>query len=324
MPRFNISFDMRSPEWATPTPKLYAAALEMSAYADKAGIDYAMLMEHHGVDDGYLCSPPVLGAAIAARTERMRILLGVIVLPLHDPVQLAEQIAILDQISDGRVDCVFGIGYVPSEYRMFGKSMKDRARLIDDGLTILQRAFSGERFTFGDREIFVRPLPVQKPWPPMWLGGGVPATAKRAARFGAGIFPTDPSIATLYREECARLGKQPGPVRYNYGWIHVTEDPERSWRELAPHMMHVAKSYSDMAEETYPTSPFKGLDTLDKIKASRLFHVATPDECVAMAQKADERGGDWGLMPLLGGLDPDIGWKSLELFVEKVLPRVRG
>jgi alkanesulfonate monooxygenase SsuD/methylene tetrahydromethanopterin reductase-like flavin-dependent oxidoreductase (luciferase family) len=165
---------------------------------------------------------------------------------------------------------------------------------------------------------------VQKPYPRIYVGGGVDAVARRAARFGTGLFPLNPKLVSIYREECARLGREPGPVILHLGWIHVTDDPEKSWRELAPHMIHVAKSYADWAAEGgWLTSPFAGVDTLEKLKASGLFHVLTPEESIKMAAHADEVGGELGLMPLLGGVDPAIGWKSLELFIDKVLPRVK-
>jgi alkanesulfonate monooxygenase SsuD/methylene tetrahydromethanopterin reductase-like flavin-dependent oxidoreductase (luciferase family) len=324
MPRFNISFDMRSPDFGTPTPKLYAAALEMAAWADAQGIDYALLMEHHGSPDGYLSQPLVMAAAIAARTTRMRILLGALVLPLHDPVKIAEMMTVVDQISNGRLDVVFGVGYVPSEFKMFNVNMEDRGKIMDESLPIIMRALSGERFVAGGREIFVRPLPVQKPYPRILVGGGVPASARRAARLGLGMFPLGPGIIPRYREECAKLGRAPGPIVLQLGWMHVTEDPDKSWHELTPHLLHVAKAYAKYAEEAgWETSPFAGVDTLEKLKASRMFDVVTPDECIKMAEEADKIGGEPGLMPLVGGLDPKLGWESLELFVKKVLPRVK-
>jgi alkanesulfonate monooxygenase SsuD/methylene tetrahydromethanopterin reductase-like flavin-dependent oxidoreductase (luciferase family) len=315
---------MRSPEFGAPTAQLYGAALDMAAYGDSHGIDYAMLMEHHGSPDCYLPAPLVLGAAIAARTTTMRILLGAVILPLHDPVKIAEQMAVVDQISNGRLDIVFGSGYVPSEFKMFKVNIKERGKIMDEGLPIIQRALSGERFMVDGREIFVRPLPVQKPYPRIFVGGGVPAVARRAARLGLGLFPLGSAMVAVYREECAKLGREPGPVIQHLNWLHVTDDPEKTRQQLVPHQLHVAKAYAKYAEEAgWAGSPFAGVDTIEKVKASGLFPVVTPDECVKLAEDADRVGGDLGLMPLIGGLDPKIGWKSVELFVEKVLPRLK-
>jgi alkanesulfonate monooxygenase SsuD/methylene tetrahydromethanopterin reductase-like flavin-dependent oxidoreductase (luciferase family) len=324
MPRFNLSFDMRSPDFGAPTTQLYGAALDMVAYGDSHGFDYAMLMEHHGSSDGYLPAPLTLGAAVAARTKKMRILLGAVVLPLHDPVKIAEQMAVVDQISNGRLDIVFGSGYVPSEFQMFKVNIKERGKIMDESLPIIMRALSGERFVANGREIFVRPLPVQKPFPRIFVGGGVPAVARRAARLGLGLFPLGAHIVPLYREECAKLGREPGPVIQHLNWLHVTDDPDKGWHQLTPHMLHVAREYAKYAAEAgWTESPFAGVDNLEKLKASGLFGVVTPDECLKLADAADKVGGDLGLMPLLGGLDPKIGWESIELFVNKVMPRLK-
>jgi alkanesulfonate monooxygenase SsuD/methylene tetrahydromethanopterin reductase-like flavin-dependent oxidoreductase (luciferase family) len=322
LPEFNLSLDMRAPDLGTPAPTLYAAALEMAQYCDSRGIAYATVMEHHGASDGYLPVPFVMGAAIAARTRRLRIQLGAIILPLHDPVEVAEQIAVLDLISNGRLDVVLGAGYVRSEFAMFRASLSDRARALDEGIAILQRALVGERFESGGREIFVRPLPMQKPHPPLYVGGGVPATARRAARFGAGLYPLTPEIIPLYRDECARLGRAPGPIVQNLGWIHVSEDPDRTWQQVGPHVLHVARSYAEWTEGAASSSPFAGIESIEAVKQAGLYRVVTPDECLALCVEADAAGAGFGVAPLIGGLDPEVGWRSLELLVEKVLPRV--
>jgi len=159
---------MRAPEWATPTNELYRAAIEMAAFADGIGVDDIGLMEHHGSDDGYLPQPFALAAAMAAVTNNVRFLLGAVLLPLHDPVTVAEQIAITDLISNGRLKVIFGAGYVPFEFAMFGKSLKDRAALMDSGIDTILRALRGERFEADGRPVYVRPLPVQKPEDSSW------------------------------------------------------------------------------------------------------------------------------------------------------------
>ena len=176
--KVTVSFDMRSPEWGTPTHELYAAAVEMAAFCDRIGVDRIGLMEHHGSDDGYLPQPFTLASAMAAVTSRVRFMLGAVVLPLHDPVSVAEQIALVDLVSNGRLNAIFGAGYVPFEFAMFRKSLKDRAQLLDEGIETILRALRGERFEIGGRPVFVRPLPVQKPEEIILVGGGVPASAR--------------------------------------------------------------------------------------------------------------------------------------------------
>jgi hypothetical protein len=199
--RTSMYFDMRAPDFGAPARELYAAALEMARFADRIGIDQIGLMEHHGCEDGYLANPMVMGAAVAACTRHVRISLGAIVLPLHNPLRVAEDIAILDQLSGGRIEVIFGAGYVPSEFARFGVSLHDRASLMDRGIELILRALSGDRVDAEGREIIVRPLPIQHPHDILLVGGGVKASARRAARFDLGFAPANPKLFALYEAE---------------------------------------------------------------------------------------------------------------------------
>jgi alkanesulfonate monooxygenase SsuD/methylene tetrahydromethanopterin reductase-like flavin-dependent oxidoreductase (luciferase family) len=322
-----VSFDMRAPAWGTPTQRLYEAALEMAAYADEIGVDRIGLMEHHGADDGYLPAPFVMAGGIAAVTKRVTIGLGAVILPLHDPVKIAEQIAIADLMSNGRLNVIFGAGYVPFEFQMFGASMKDRGRLLDDGIDTILRALRGERFEVNGRPVYIRPLPVQKPEDIVFVGGGVAASAKRAARFGVGFGPMRADIIRLYEDECRKYGREPGqytrPCHQLPGIIMLSEDPERTWSILEPHALHVVSEYAKWAAlEENSNSPFKGLDSLEALRKSGMFAVWTPDELIANADKVEDRGM-FGFQPLVGGFPPEEGWTSLEL-LKGAIPRLKA
>jgi alkanesulfonate monooxygenase SsuD/methylene tetrahydromethanopterin reductase-like flavin-dependent oxidoreductase (luciferase family) len=321
-----VSFDMRAPALGAPPSQLYGAALEMAAFADKIGVDRIGLMEHHGSDDGYLPQPFVLGGGIAAVTKNLRLLLGAVILPLHDPVKLAEQIAVLDLMSNGRLNVIFGAGYVASEFAMFERSLRDRGKLLDQGLDIILRALHGERFAVDGRPVFVRPLPVQRPEDIIMVGGGVEASAKRAARFGVGFGPMKAELIPLYEAECLKLGRSPGYyTRPSQGLpisIHLSEDPDRSWSILEKHAVHVITAYAKWAsEEENSSSPFKGLQDPAALRKAGLFAVWTPDELVQRMPLVAARG-TFGFQPLLGGLAPEEGWKSLEL-LGKTIPRLQ-
>lgn len=323
MVKFGLNFDMRAPDFGIPAQTVYETALEMAAWADTQGFDFVSVQEHHGAEDGYIPTPCLMAAAFAARTRRMRIQLGALILPLHDPVKVAEQIAVLDIIAGGRLDVVLGAGYVEREFAMFGVSARKRAQLMDEAIPVLQRALSGGRFSTADREIFISPAPLQRPYPPLFLGGRVPATARRAARFGLNLYPLKMDIVPLYIEECRKLGRPPGQVIGNVGWIHVSEDPEATWREVAPHVAHVARTYAEWGGNPNYASLFKGMNSVEEVRASGTYRVVTPDECVRVIEEAEKGGRDLGFAPLIAGLDPAIGWRGLEAFVQKVLPRVR-
>jgi alkanesulfonate monooxygenase SsuD/methylene tetrahydromethanopterin reductase-like flavin-dependent oxidoreductase (luciferase family) len=322
----SVSFDMRSPEWAAPTPQLYRAAIEMAAFVDRIGADQIGLMQHHGSDDGYLPQPFVLAGGMAAVTSRIRFLLGAVILPLHDPLELAEQIAVVDNMSNGRLGVIFGAGYVPYEFAMFGKSLKDRARLMDEGLEIILRTLKGERFEHDGRPLFVRPLPVQEPEDILLVGGGVPASAKRAAKFGVGFGPMKGELVDIYLSECERLGHTPRRYfRPRSGMplaVHLCEDPDQGWEAIAPHAVHVITEYAKWAEAEGDgsNSPFKGLTDPAVLRHAGMFAAWTPQMLLDRVREAE--GGNIGFQPLLGGLAPEEGWKSLRL-LEATMPALR-
>ena len=325
-----ISFDMRSPSWATPTHELYAAAVEMAAYADKIGVDRIGLMEHHGSDDGYLPQPFTLASAMAAVTTRIRFILGAVILPLHDPVVIAEQIALVDLISNGRLSVIFGAGYVPFEFATFRKSMSDRGKLMDLNIETILRALHGEKFESDGRPVYVRPLPVQEPEDIILVGGGVEASARRAARFGVGFGPMSAALVPLYLSECERLGKKvrqfnrptPGmPIS-----IHLCEDADAGWAAIEPHAIHVITEYAKMAEAEAEgkgsNSPFAGMTDPKVLRQAGLFACWTPDELIAKVPSINDTG-TFGFQPLMGGLSPEEGWKSLRL-LEATMPKLKA
>lgn len=326
--QITLSFDMRSPGWATPTTELYRSALEMAAFADGIGIDRIGLMEHHGSDDGYLPQPFLLATAMGAVTKRVRFLLGAVVLPLHDPVLIAEQIALADLITNGRINVVFGAGYVPFEFAMFGKTLRDRARLMDIGIETVLRALRGERFESQGRPVFVRPLPLQQPEQMILVGGGVPASAKRAARFDVGFGPMTNEVVTLYLQECARYGRAPRQYwRQNPGMplsIHLCEDPDLGWAGIERHAIHVVGEYAKWADQEggHSHSPFKGMTDPAVLRQAGLFVAWTPEQLLARVPGLADRTS-LGFYPLLGGLAPEEGWKSLEL-LKQTMPKLRA
>ncbi|PQM48771.1 Alkanal monooxygenase alpha chain [Mycobacterium talmoniae] len=184
---FTLRFDMRAPESGAPTTELYAAAIEMCAWAEKRGAIAAVLSEHHGTEDGHLPAPLLLAAAIAARTERLAIMLAAVVLPFWDPVRLAEEMSVLDIISNGRVSYALGIGHRAAEYEHFGVDLRRRGQLADAKLALLLRLLRGEPVSHQGRRIHVTPRCVTPGGPPIMLAGGSPAAAKRAARHGLGL-----------------------------------------------------------------------------------------------------------------------------------------
>ena len=118
-----IVYDMRAPEFGAPAPELYAAALDQVAWADDLGFDVVGLGEHHAAQDGYNPSPLVLAAAMGARSQRVRLRTSVLLAPLYDPIKLAEDAAVTQLATGGRLLLGIGAGYRPAEFAMFGREL---------------------------------------------------------------------------------------------------------------------------------------------------------------------------------------------------------
>lgn len=320
--RLTLRYDMRAPAFGAPPPRLYAAAIEQSAWADRLGFATVHIAEHHGADDGYCPAPIVLASAIASRTERIRIHLSALVAVLHHPLRLAEDLAVLDVISGGRLGVTLGIGYRPHEYAMFGVEKRRRVPILEEIIEVLGKAWTGEPFEFRGLDVVVRPIPVQRPGPPLLIGGSTEASALRAARLGDGYVPADPALYDVYADERRRLGLDvpaPNPRRGPL-FVHVSDDPERDWAVVAPHLLYATNATAEWAKERgVGKTPYPPAAGVDDLRRSGKFVVVTPEECVAMAQELGT-GAELSLQPLMGGIDPEVAWAGLERFESQVLP----
>ncbi len=322
--RIALRFDLRAPAFGTDRTRLYQEMLEMVAWADRCGFTHVRISEHHGVSDGYLPAPLIAAAAIAARTERLRIVIAALVLTLHNPVSVAEQVAVLDHISRGRLDLTLAAGYVPSELAMFGVDPKARAALIEENIRVLRAAWSGEEFEYQGRRIRVTPPPLQRPHPPLALGGSTKQAARRAARLTMGL---DTHLKELYDEyvlEARRVGFVPRPpMNFGPSFMHVTEDPEADWARIAPHALYETNAYGRWATEAGLDSSYRPVSSAEELRRQGAYAVVTAEECIAIARRLGA-SGTLLFHPLMGGMDPDLSWKSLRLFETAVLPHIRN
>lgn len=323
---FTMRFDQRAPAEGAPIADLYAAALEMVAWGESEGCMAAVVSEHHASPDGYLPAPLLLASAMAARTTTLPIQVGALLLPLHDPIELAEQMAVLDIMAKGRVSYVCALGYRPEEYAQFGREMKGRGRRIEECIAALRTAWTGEPFTFEGRPVCVTPRPFSPGGPLLLMGGGSPAAVRRAARLGMGMVTQggDPSLETVYREACEEAGTTPGlfvnPSAETVTSAFVAEDPDRAWHEMGPYLLHDARMYAAWLGDSATASK----STATSVEALRAengaYRIFTPDEAVAYVKQQ----GVLVTQPLCGGLPPELAWPSLELVASKVIPGLRG
>jgi alkanesulfonate monooxygenase SsuD/methylene tetrahydromethanopterin reductase-like flavin-dependent oxidoreductase (luciferase family) len=293
----------------------YGALLDMAAWADHRPCLALVLSQHHDVDDGYLPSPVPVAAAVAARTTTLPISVAALLLALYEPVKLAEDLAVVDLLSRGRVSYVVGIGYRDAELARFGVDRRRRAALVEQRIVDLRRLWRGEEVSVEGRRVRVTPLPFTPGGPMLLYGGGSTAAARRAGRLGMLLLAerSDPELVEAYDAAAAEAGVDapgailPDPIAPLTTF--VADDPDRAWAELGPHLLADARSYAEWNAGRPATASVSFATTVDELRAERgAYQVLTPDE--AAAQVA--RGVPLSLQPLVGGLPPDLAWPYLE------------
>jgi alkanesulfonate monooxygenase SsuD/methylene tetrahydromethanopterin reductase-like flavin-dependent oxidoreductase (luciferase family) len=326
MALFGIRFDFRNPPIAgTTMTERYRAALDMVEWADGHEFVIAVLSEHHGADDGYLPSPLTMAAAMAARTESIRIEIAAIVASFHDPLRLAEDAAVVDLISGGRLDLVVANGYVGTEFAMFDRPQSERATRLTEAVRTMRQAWTGEPFEFRGRTVRVTPTPHQDGGPHILLGGSSEPAARRAARIGDGFLPSSPELWASYREEMLRLGKpDPGPYfGADTSFFHLASDVEQGWAAIAPYALHEMNAYGRWMTEAGvgAIGGYHEVGDSNSLRETGQYRVLRPDDLVADLKEKGPAGFAM-FHPMMGGIPPDLAWQSLRLFEREVLPRL--
>jgi alkanesulfonate monooxygenase SsuD/methylene tetrahydromethanopterin reductase-like flavin-dependent oxidoreductase (luciferase family) len=326
MPYLCMRHDFRAPAFGpASTRDIYAAALEQYEWADRNGFDLLVLSEHHGIDDGWQPAPLTMAGVVLGRTRQARLMVSAAILPLHDPVRVAEQIAVLDNSAPGRLWVVVGAGYRVEEFEMAGLEHAARGKILEEYVGVLLQAWQGEPFEWRGRTVTVTPKPATTPHPMLLVGGGVPAAARRAARLRLPMLPmnTDQVVRDAYADEGRRVGYK-GLVVETVGptFVHVADDPDRAWSEIAPYVLYEAQTYASYQTPGQHSTPGVKAETVDDLRASPQFVVGTPEQVRARLQQVPA-DGSVTFSPLAGGLPPDLSWASLELFAAQVLPALR-
>lgn len=332
--RFGLWYDFRNPpKWRRPYTEIYAETLDQIIWAEKNGFDDVWLQEHHFHEDGFSSSVIPIAAAIAARTKTIRIGTAVMLLPLHNPVRVAEDGATIDILSEGRFQLGVGNGYVVEEFESFGISRKERGGRSNEGLEIIRRLWEGETLTFEGKYYQVynaklAPEPVQKPRPPLYVGGFSPAGVERAARYGDGFLGTGPikQLYDHYIAELKNLGKQTKnlTVGGGYFWLIPSEDPEKTWNEAVEHVLYQLNGYAEWFEKA-------GMPLLPQIRDSEhlrelgLFNVVDVDTCIEMIRSYINEAPltHYYSFTVPPGLPASWVQPYLELFASKVIPAFR-
>jgi probable F420-dependent oxidoreductase len=327
------------PHRPRPHEELYEEMLKEISVADEMGFNSAWLTEHHFLSDGYCPSLLVTAAAIAARTKNIRIGTGVLLMPLHDPIRIAEDAAVVDLISKGRLILGIGLGYRKEEFEGYGRSLKERKGRMEESIEILQKSWSDETFSFDGKyykvkDANVTPKPVQKSIP-IWIGAFTEPAIRRAARIGAplyvpaiGTIPLIKNLFDLHSSLLEEYGRDPEDYEKPLVREFYISDKkkEKVWEDIKEYITYTAKGYAQWGSMvdysgnliSDPTDPI----IYDIVKDQSI--IGTPEECVETIKEYKEN------LPIdnlicrfkFPGIGHQEAMRSMKLFVDKVMPYV--
>jgi len=317
--KVGLFLDMRNPApWRRCPTALYEGWLERLAWAERIGIEAVWLSEHHLFDDGYLPQPLTLAAAIAARTERLRIGTAITQAALRPAIDLAEQGALVDIVSGGRLELGLGAGYRIPEWEAFGADGARRYELLEQRAAEIRRRWEGGGAT---------PSPIQGRVP-IWIGGEGPRGARIAGRLGEGLLALKPELLPTYRAALAGAGHDPEAAAMGgCANLILADDPEAAWARIRPHLEFQWQTYFEYAVEGVPGAEPALVDP-DRLRLTDgppllpRFDVVTPAQALArlrpwLARMPVRHVYFWGS---IAGMDDDLVDRHVELLAEDLAP----
>jgi probable F420-dependent oxidoreductase len=316
----------------------YGDYLDLVRLVESESLDSAWVSEHHFAGDGYLPSLVPLLAAFAAVTERIELGTGVVLAPFHDPIRLAEDFAVVDQLSGGRTICGLGIGWREEEFRAFGIEVPSRTRRLREIVEILRAAWTGQRFSYSGKhysyeDVVVTPPPARVP--PILIGGFVDDAIRRAGRIGDGYISSraDPQRVAagfeMAAEERREAGMEGPPIVALLQNAYVTEDPDRDWPMVRDGIGHQLGVYAGWRTGT--DIPGKDLEVIppDEADIKRTTAYGTPDDVVAYLEPVTKVLGRYPESHLIlrihyPGMPAEPAARSIQLLAREVAPRLRA
>ena len=327
---FGYLYDFRNPtQWHRDPTLLYNEIIEFAAWSEGQGFTGAWVPEHHGAEDGYMPAPNIVLAAIAARTRTLKLGSAVGLAPLYHPVRFAEECAVLDILSGGRLEMALAIGYRRREAEAYGVDFTRRGSRFDEFLTIVRQLWAGETVSFSGKHFTVNNAAVVPLSPrgqiPLYIGGFAEKALARVAKFADGYFGNE-EVCGLYADKLRERGKDPAAAKIRIQGLFtlVARDKSAAMAELAPYFHHVNNTYGVWLAE----DPAIGLDntalepmSLDAFKASGILQIWTPEEAVAKFKAMQARiPVEHYMLMLPPGIPPELFKPYAELFAREVIP----
>jgi alkanesulfonate monooxygenase SsuD/methylene tetrahydromethanopterin reductase-like flavin-dependent oxidoreductase (luciferase family) len=339
---FGLITCQRTPGDPRTDAQLYAEAIDLAVLAEELGFDSVWVSEHHFVDDAYLPSLLPLCAAIAARTQRIRIGTALLLAPLYEPLRLAEDAVVVDLISGGRLILGLGLGWRAEEFDALGVPIEERGRRMEDTIAVLRQAWSGAAVTGGSSlrypGVRVTPDPYAPGGPPIWIGAISRAGTQRAGRIADGFMATNPSEESFARQvgwvQDAMDGAGRGSAAFAFSAHCPTYPseggPQEAWEEVRPFAHYVSWKYDDMEEARGRLGPPAAPPPLapeDEEELRREALVGSPEVIAdGIRRLAGPAGGDLHFIARLywPGLPADRQRDAMRLFADTVTPAVRA
>ncbi|MGO9059910.1 MAG: LLM class flavin-dependent oxidoreductase [Candidatus Binataceae bacterium] len=328
--KFGYQVDFRNPPGSGRSfDQLYKQMFAQIERAEELGFDSIWLTEHHLTDDGYLPSLMPMAAAIAARTHRVQIGTYVLLFPFYHPIKLAEDIAVVDVISGGRLRIGVGQAYRAEEFAAFGVNKKQRLGRTLETVEILKLAWTGERFSYKGKhfdlnDVRVLPRPVSQPHPELLWGVGAPKGIQRAAEMGLSFATVGAASAVkLYHDALKARGKDPSKFSVvGSRTVYVADSAEAAWKDIEGPSMYWAENYGRWLSQHAGTDISKAPIRPDPERLKRVSVLGTPIEVRRrLAQVIEEdQLTDLIITTQMPGLDPAKAMQSLERFGSEVLP----
>jgi probable F420-dependent oxidoreductase len=333
--RFGLHYSCQSPnrEWEA----LYRATLKQVQVAEEFGYDSVSVAEHHFLPDGWVPAPMVMLAGIAAVTDEIKLGTNIVVLPLHHPVRVAEETAVLDLLSGGRFRLGVAIGWRDEEFTTFGVDKRERVKRTEEGIELIRTLLSEEGVTYDGsiytvEDLSVMPRPVQDPVP-IWYGGQSEPAIERAARmadaWSMSPIETRSELAETTEFFAAALERH----GRSYDTVHkplrrevfVAEDDETAWAEVGDALLSeyedVYGDYEDVDHTFETSSPESAIDELREHADGR-FVVGSPETAIRELERyRDAIGVDEVFLRMhFPGLDPELAEKSMRILADEVMP----
>jgi alkanesulfonate monooxygenase SsuD/methylene tetrahydromethanopterin reductase-like flavin-dependent oxidoreductase (luciferase family) len=318
--------------------RTFAESLAQIQAAESYGCYAALVSEHHFVENGYFPAPFVTMAAIAASTNKIKIGSGIVILPLYDPVHVAEHGAVLDVISAGRLILGVGQGYRPEEFDGFRVPLTSRPGRLREGVEVIRALWTRPSVTYAGkhyrlRDVTLLPQPIQKPSPPIWVAAKIRPAVELAAEIGDAWFgdPITP-FAVLkhrlmnYKTALERKGQSIEALEFPLmREAYCADTDERAWKEARDPVLYIYHEYLDWGhmqdEDGRPVAP-GDKNALELLR--RRFIIGSPETCIRDCRRyRDELGvSNLVLRMKFPGLPHDRVMNSIRLWAEKVMPFV--